>query len=347
MEIGIICFTMNGYVLAEETDRLLKKSGHRTEVFAKSRYLRDVDAIPVKDSLKLWTKKMFETKEAILFIGASGIAVRAIAPYVEDKKYDPAVVVMDERGKFCISLLSGHLGGANELAETVGKELGAIPVVTTATDVNGRFAVDVFAKKNRLYISNMSLAKEVSAKLLHGGTVGFISELPVTGQAPEGLVINQEDMELGIYVGVHYHRQPFEQTLWLIPRSITAGIGCRKDVSTEQIEELFEEACQINGLFHEAVAQAATIDLKKEEPALREFCQEMGIPLSVYTAEELLKTEGDFSASDFVQSVTGVDNVCERSAVKASGGGKIIQKKIGRNGVTVAFAMEEWSVEFE
>ena len=110
---------------------------------------------------------------------------------------------------------------------------------------------------------------------------------------------------------------------------------------------MFEEACQINGLFHEAVAQAATINLKKEEPALREFCQEMGIPLSVYTAEELLKTEGDFSASDFVQSVTGVDNVCERSAVKASGGGKIIQKKIGRNGVTVAFAMEEWSVEFE
>ena len=89
MEKGIICFTMNGYVLAEETDRLLKKSGHRTEVFAKSRYLRDVDAIPVKDSLKLWTQKMFETKDAILFIGASGIAVRAIAPYVEDKKYDP------------------------------------------------------------------------------------------------------------------------------------------------------------------------------------------------------------------------------------------------------------------
>ncbi|MGI6006868.1 MAG: cobalt-precorrin 5A hydrolase [Ruminococcus sp.] len=347
MKIGIICFTMNGFVLAEKIDAVLKKEGQITSLYTKSRYLRDVDAEPVKDSLQLWTKKMFETKDAILFIGASGIAVRAIAPYVESKKHDPAVVVIDERGKFCISLLSGHLGGANELTEMIARELGAVPVVTTATDVNGRFAVDVFARKNRLYISNMTLAKEVSAKLLHGGTVGFISELPVKGEIPEGLVLNQENQELGIYVGIHYHRQPFEQTLWLIPRSVTAGIGCRKGINAEQIEEVFEEACQVNGIFHEAVAQAASIDLKKEEPGLKEFCQEMGIPLITYSAEQLLDMEGEFTGSDFVKSVTGVDNVCERSAVRGSKGGRIIQKKTGKNGVTVAFAMEEWSVDFE
>lgn len=346
MEIGIICFTMNGFVLAENIDDYLKKTGHRTAVYTKSRYLRDVEAEPVRDSLKLWTKKMFETKDGLIFIGAAGIAVRAIAPFVENKTYDPAVVVIDEQGKFCISLLSGHLGGANELTELISKKIGAIPVVTTATDVNGRFAVDVFAKKNRLYISNMTLAKEVSARLLNGEKVGFISELPVKGMLPEGLEPDQ-DLELGIYVGIHYHRQPFEQTLWLIPRSITAGIGCKKGVSSEQIEELFEEVCQINGIFHEAVARAATIELKKEEPGLKEFCQEMGISLITYSAGELLEVEGDFTSSDFVQSVTGVDNVCERSAVKGSDGGAVIQKKMGKNGVTVSFAQEEWSVEFE
>ncbi len=346
MEIGIICFTMNGFVLAENIDDYLKKTGHRTAVYTKSRYLRDVEAEPVRDSLKLWTKKMFETKDGLIFIGAAGIAVRAIAPFVENKTYDPAVVVIDEQGKFCISLLSGHLGGANELTELISKKIGAVPVVTTATDVNGRFAVDVFAKKNRLYISNMTLAKEVSARLLNGEKVGFISELPVKGMLPEGLEPDQ-DLELGIYVGIHYHRQPFEQTLWLIPRSITAGIGCKKGVSSEQIEELFEEVCQINGIFHEAVARAATIELKKEEPGLKEFCQEMGISLITYSAGELLEVEGDFTSSDFVQSVTGVDNVCERSAVKGSDGGAVIQKKMGKNGVTVSFAQEEWSVEFE
>lgn len=337
---------MNGFVLAENIDDYLKKTGHRTAVYTKSRYLRDVEAEPVRDSLKLWTKKMFETKDGLIFIGAAGIAVRAIAPFVENKTYDPAVVVIDEQGKFCISLLSGHLGGANELTELISKKIGAIPVVTTATDVNGRFAVDVFAKKNRLYISNMTLAKEVSARLLNGEKVGFISELPVKGMLPEGLEPDQ-DLELGIYVGIHYHRQPFEQTLWLIPRSITAGIGCKKGVSSEQIEELFEEVCQINGIFHEAVARAATIELKKEEPGLKEFCQEMGISLITYSAGELLEVEGDFTSSDFVQSVTGVDNVCERSAVKGSDGGAVIQKKMGKNGVTVSFAQEEWSVEFE
>lgn len=337
---------MNGFVLAENIDDYLKKTGHRTAVYTKSRYLRDVEAEPVRDSLKLWTKKMFETKDGLIFIGAAGIAVRAIAPFVENKTYDPAVVVIDEQGKFCISLLSGHLGGANELTELISKKIGAVPVVTTATDVNGRFAVDVFAKKNRLYISNMTLAKEVSARLLNGEKVGFISELPVKGMLPEGLEPDQ-DLELGIYVGIHYHRQPFEQTLWLIPRSITAGIGCKKGVSSEQIEELFEEVCQINGIFHEAVARAATIELKKEEPGLKEFCQEMGISLITYSAGELLEVEGDFTSSDFVQSVTGVDNVCERSAVKGSDGGAVIQKKMGKNGVTVSFAQEEWSVEFE
>ncbi|MGI6011068.1 MAG: cobalt-precorrin 5A hydrolase [Ruminococcus sp.] len=347
MDIGIICFTMNGFILAEKIDSFMKKAGHETTVYTKSRYLRETEGEPVKDSLKLWAKKMFETKDAVIFIGAAGIAVRAIAPYVDNKTYDPAVVVLDEQGKFCISLLSGHLGGANELTEIIGRKLGAIPVITTATDVNGQFAVDVFAKKNRLYISNMTLAKEVSARLLHGEKVGFISELPIKGEVPAGLDLNEEDHEIGIYVGIHYHRQPFEQTLWLIPRSITAGIGCRKGVSQEQIEELFEEVCQVNGIFHEAVAQAASIELKKEEPGLKEFCQEMGISLITYSAEELLKVEGDFSPSEFVQSVTGVDNVCERSAVKGSRGGTVIQKKTGKNGVTVAFAQEEWSVEFE
>ena len=127
---------------------------------------------------------MFQSMDALLFIGACGIAVRSIAPYLQGKDKDPAVVVLDERGIFAISLLSGHLGGANELTAVLANLTGAIPVITTATDINGRFAVDVFAKKQNLWISDLKAAKAVSAAVLDEEPVGFFSEFPVTGEIP-------------------------------------------------------------------------------------------------------------------------------------------------------------------
>lgn len=151
MRISIICFSLTGYMTAEDLQKDLQGKGYTAEIYKKSKYLDD----SIAESTGIWAGRHFETDDAIIFVGACGIAVRSIAPYVASKKSDPAVLVIDECGKFVISLLSGHLGGANELTLEVAELLGAVPVVTTATDLHHRFAVDVFAKKNCCGIQNI------------------------------------------------------------------------------------------------------------------------------------------------------------------------------------------------
>ena len=212
MRISIICFSLTGYMTAEDLQKDLQGKGYTAEIYKKSKYLDD----SIAESTGIWAGRHFETDDAIIFVGACGIAVRSIAPYVASKKSDPAVLVIDECGKFVISLLSGHLGGANELTLEVAELLGAVPVVTTATDLHHRFAVDVFAKKNCCGIQNMKAAKEVSAALLAGEPVGFYSEFPWTGKLPEGLEESSEDTqdkpEIGIAVTIHPTCKPFTST---------------------------------------------------------------------------------------------------------------------------------------
>ena len=164
MKISMICYTLTGQQTGEKLKKGLEKEGNIVSLFTKSKYIPD----SIKGSCGKWTGEQFETADSIIFIGAAGIAVRSIAPFIQSKKKDPAVLVVDELGKFVISLLSGHLGGANELACLAADILQAIHVVTTATDLEGKFAVDVFAKKNNCHIFRMKEAKEVSAALLAG-----------------------------------------------------------------------------------------------------------------------------------------------------------------------------------
>ena len=181
MKVALICFSLTGQQTGERLCRGLEAAGMTAELDKKSKYLPD----SIQISTSAWAGEKFPDSDALIFIGATGIAVRSIAPYVASKKSDPAVLVVDECGKFVISLLSGHLGGANELALKTAEILEAIPVVTTATDLHHRFAVDVFAKKNNCNIFNMKAAKEVSAALLAGKKVGFYSEFPTDGELPE------------------------------------------------------------------------------------------------------------------------------------------------------------------
>lgn len=188
MKTAIICFSQRGLNLAEKLKTGLNKSGHRAEISVKSGYIKNRDVHCVTESLNDWTARQFREKDALCFIGACGIAVRAIAPFIKSKDTDPAVIAIDETGNFSVPLLSGHLGGANDLAEQAAFLTGAVPVITTSTDIHQVFAVDLFAKKNRLHIMDLGLAKEISASLLSGMPVGFHSDFPVSGNLPEGLV---------------------------------------------------------------------------------------------------------------------------------------------------------------
>lgn len=374
MKISIISFSRSGYRIGEMLSWFLGEGGHEVEAFTKSKYTKKIldesqveaddkafrnvkeFAKPIDSSLRDWTGRRFAQSDAIIFIGACGIAVRSIAPFVSSKKTDPAVVVIDEQGKFAISLLSGHIGGANELTEEISNLLHATPVITTATDINNKFAVDVFAKTNGCYISDMTMAKEISAALVNGNSVGFASDFPWIGEIPKELqLLDEEDEtkekpEMGIYVTNSYLKHPFVHTLYLVPKIITLGVGCKKDTPADTVEKVVRKACDELLIPSVSMELVASIDLKKEEQGILEYCKERNLPFETYSAEQLKEVEGSFAESKFVEETTGVDNVCERSAILGSSkhGEKsnLILRKYAEDGVTAALARRKWSVQF-
>ena len=257
--------------------------------------------------------------------------MRAVAPFLKSKTEDPAVLCLDEAGRFVIPLLSGHLGGANALARELAAICGGTPVITTATDVNALFAVDLWAKAQNLVIANPQRIKSVSANILTGASVVIACPRPIAGEAP-GQVSQGEEGD----AAVTFHRVP-EEVLALVPRTAVLGIGCKKGITLQQLEGAFSLFCEERGIYPQCIAAAATIDRKAREPGLLSFCKAHGWQLNAYTAEELADLPGEFSASDFVQQTVGVDTVCERSAVCCSKG-EPIERKFAHNGVTFALA---------
>ena len=176
MKAEIISFTDHGAVLAQRLTEGLSRQGICCEAWVKKKDAVLLEGVQVlAASLKEWTKKQFAEADALIFIGAAGIAVRSIAGFVQSKKTDPAVLVADEQGKHVISLLSGHIGGANAMTRLAAGILGADPVITTATDLHGKFAVDVFAARRGLFMDSMAYAREIAAELVAGRRVGMRS----------------------------------------------------------------------------------------------------------------------------------------------------------------------------
>ena len=218
MTTAVIAFTRRGAALGRSLADALGGSLH-----VPARFAPEVGA-EAYASLEGWTAWAWARADALVFVGAAGIAVRAIAPHVRDKFSDPAVVSVDEAGRFVVPLLSGHVGGANELARRVAALTGGQAAVSTATDVNGLFAVDVWARERGMAITDRVLAQEVSAALLEGRPVGFASDFG--HPCPEGLTAGPA--ELGVWITDRTGEGPFPRTLRLVPRSLILGIGCRR-----------------------------------------------------------------------------------------------------------------------
>lgn len=297
---------------------------------------------PIRRPSKPFYGPLFDWADAFVFIGSCGIAVREIAPHVKSKLTDPAVIAVDELARFSISLLSGHIGGGNELALELADFLGATPVITTATDINGRFSVDTWAARQGLYITNLQTAKHVSARILES-PVPVSSDFPVVTKLPSGTVEGTSG-DIGICIS-YRKREPFAETLLLVPTVLHLGIGCRRGTSCQAIEAAVSRVCREHGIHPKAIKQAASIDLKADEKGLLEYCKKQDLPVAFYTAEELRGVPGQFTASERVLKVTGVDNVCERAAI--IGAEKLLVRKTAMDGVTVAIAQEHWEVRFE
>ncbi len=335
----IVSFTGRGAALAARVQRSLPG------VLAE-RYDRAGDPSLRKTQLSRFAQQAMADCGLLICIGAAGIAVRAVAPYLAGKAFDPAVLVLDENGHFVIPLLSGHLGGANAFARLLADALGAEAVLTTATDGRGAFAVDDWAREQGLAVLETERIREISAALLRGERVGFHAERPVAGRIPPGLEARGSG-PVGFTVGLDTAAGPFASTLHLVPRVVHVGIGCRRGAGAAAVESAVQAALEAARLPWQALRGAATIDRKAREPGLAAFCAAHRLPLAVFSAEELAQAEGEFTASPFVQATVGVDNVCERAAVRAAGGGRLLLRKTAKGGVTAALAAEGWRVCFE
>ena len=269
--------------------------------------------LPFGVSLGEWTKERFAEAEALVFVSSCGIAVRAVAPYLKGKDKDPAVIVADERGLSVISLLSGHIGGANELALRIAEAIGARPVITTATDVNGITPPDSWAVKNNCAIENLPAAKRVAAELLSGHAVG----VAVTDELQPA---------------------PYPVTLWLRPKNLIVGVGCKRGTEPELMRGCFLDFMKQSGYSPLSVASVASVEQKKDEAAVAGLAEFYEIPFETFSAETLMALPGEFTPSPAALAAVGTDNVCERAALAASRGGYRVRLKTKYPGITFALA---------
>ena len=341
MRIDIVAFSTNGCATALRVGEVLR--GEDVRLFSKT----SSDSLGIErieGSVREWTGRAFEECDAIVFVGATGIAVRHIAPFIRSKDSDPAVVCMDEHGRWAIALLSGHIGGCNELTARIADRMGSEPIITTATDLNGKFSVDTFAARNGMRISSMAIAKDVSARVLDGRFVGFRSAIPVEGDLPDGIT-PADSGELGVCISSNPDEKPFDVTLNLIPQDIVLGVGCRRGTDPAKLWDFATSTLDDLGIARQRVAAVSSIDIKRDEEATLELARRLRVPVSFHSAEELNSLQGEFSRSDFVSSVTDVDCVCERSAVIA-GGEEFLLRKTPRDGMTIAVCSKRMEARF-
>ena len=382
MKVSIISFTLKGIELslkikmafsreAEEDLCLYTKCSHAekslTERKLTEKNLAEKDLVEsglfyAEQPLTEWTGEQMKARRSLLFIGACGIAVRAIAPFLTDKLNDVPVLVMDEQGRFVIPILAGHVGGANELALSLAERMGSTPVITTATDLNHCFAVDLFARRNALHIVNKDGIAKVSSRILAGEEVtmaveeGHLREeeaQTLRGRRgsrktniPEGIRLVSTEAPVDVLVAPASYGQG--RLLTLRPKEYVIGIGCKRGKAAEQIDHFVNRALKESGISMEQVAAFASIDRKKDEEGILWMSSHYGIPFVTCSAEELQQVEGNFHASEFVKSQVGVDNVCERAALRFSGpDGILVTGKQAEDGITVAIAKRRWSVSFD
>ena len=345
--IIVLGFTGAGTALGRELCGKLKKNGYDCQGYAPGKYAGE-NVLPLPEDRSELIGGQWG-RAAFLFIGAAGIAVRWIVPWVKDKYTDSPVLVMDEKGQYVVPLLSGHVGGAAALADEIAGLTGGTAVHTTATDVQGKFAVDVFAKKHGLEITDRIAAKAVSAAVLDGEKIALYIEEAYSDMltSEEKTCLPEEVILCGTASDAEKYRhrvmvtaqRPSEKALWLRPMDMAAGIGCRKDIRPELLEKGFLDVLKESGISIRQIRKIASIDLKKDEPAILRLAEKYGIPFVTYPADELRTVERVSSGSDFVEKVTGVDNVCERAALLCCGNEeKLIRGKCVREKMTAALA---------
>lgn len=287
----------------------------------------------------------------LVFIMASGIVVRTIVPLIKDKRTDPAVVVIDETGKYAVSLLSGHIGGANELAKEIADFLGGKAIITTASDVNNLTAIDLWAAENNFVIENMEIMPHVATRYINNGALRVYSEIDIS--LPDEFLKVSEPRFADVFItnkkDIYSEQQKcpsvecsagscrVKEQLYLRPQNIVIGIGCNSNTPPDEIEDSIKVVLNENNLSFLSIHSIATIDIKGREKGLKAFAKKYNFKINTFTAYELNAVEG-VQKSEAVFKATGANAVSEPAALLASGASELLVSKQKKGNVTIAIA---------
>lgn len=360
-KIAILCITSNGRSLACKIKKSLndgdiyfinnkrdENSLDDNEVISKS-LEEDVEIYTVKKRLKFFVEDIFDKYEYILFIMATGIVVRTIAPLVTSKFSDPAILVTDEKGSNIISLLSGHMGGANEMTLHISDLINSNPVITTATDINKKSSLDMIAKKLNGHIVNFrDNVLDVNAMLVNGDAVGLYidgeynidtrgftvldnskslewsissdEELKKINLNTIVVISNKENLQIDKYYEDKY------RIIKVTPRDIVIGIGCRRDTESHLLQDSLEDFLIKNNIDINSIKEIGSIEVKKDEKSIIDLSENLNVPFRVLSVEEISQVDYLFEKSEWVKKSVGVYSVAEPVAHLLSGGNVIIEK---------------------
>src|SRR5699024_2352683 len=333
MKLVCLSFTESGGILGDKLERL------------QSYNINHIKNSSIKKGSKSIMKKLWKEYDGIIFISATGIATRFIAPFIENKTKDPAIIVIDDKGKFIISLLSGHLGGANKITEDISEEIDGIPVITTASDSRGFDSIDIFAKDNNYYMEDMKSVTKLTSMMVNYKRIGFFTEDKQILNYPNIKVLdNLEDIENhkkdidGLIIvsseiidGKRLQKIPYTV---LRPKNINIGIGCRKDVEGKRIRSAVETALSTVNISNKSINNIGKEVIKKDEKGIIHTAKYYNVPLKIFTIKDIEKVEGKFEKSQFVKDTIGVYSVSEPCAYLL--GGNIILPKFKYNGITIS-----------
>lgn len=351
---GILTLTKNGIILADQL-RSRYKPFHDADIYLPARFrqeIKDYNLYTYKDSLSEEVGRIFLEYTQLVFIMALGIVIRVVSPYLKDKRSDPAVVTIDEAGSNIISTLSGHLGGANQLTEEIACSLKGNPVITTATDVQGKIAFDLFAQTLGCQIIPFANLKLANAAVVNDRRINIFTD----DSALIKRVLKERSTEkIKVYPLVEMRKRQdgfsviisnrqlevFTQDyLQLVPKNLIIGVGCRRGVKKEQVKAAVDHGLNKLNLKREGIKRLATIDLKSDERAINQYALSLGVKVDIIERAEIKKIDFKYSTSPIVLKRIGVGGVCEPAALLSAKKGRLLLKKTILNDVTVAIVEE-------
>lgn len=340
LKVALITLTHGGLQLADK----LREYNPNIEIFTHRKcqyeYVKLIE-LPLRDNIK----GLMDEYDMLVFIMATGIVVRLIAPYIKHKSIDPGVIVIDEQGKYVISLLSGHLGGANEYTRELAEFLHAHPVITTASDVNNTMAVDIMAMKLNCYIDDFEDAKIVTSNIVNGDNIGIISNSNIDIDLPKQFItIDNHNVSQSIdkhnikgLIVIDYNKIEADIPIsYLYKKDITLGIGCRRGKTREEITKELVPLLKREDINIKSISRISTVEVKKDEVGIIELARTLKVPMDIITIDRIMEIQHLFEGSKFVEKTIGVTCVSEPCGYISSNKGDCILNKVKANGITIS-----------